>query len=544
MKKVKELIPAYIIAFCISFMLFIHEPIILYATNIEDIWFDIYILFLPMILLFVISTIGISLIYTLIYFISKKIFKKINIYNFCLLSSFFIFVYFYIQGNYLIGNLPPLDGTTIAWNNYINQNIISIVVLIVLIVVQVILVLKLKIKKCIKIAQYTSLAIVAMLTTSLTSLLLTTDIFIYKKTPLQLTDKNINMVSKDKNFFIFLADAVDSVTFNKVLSNSEKYDNIFKDFTYYPDTLAAYAYTRDSLAFILSGIWNENKTSFIEFSTNALNESKFLNELNQRKYSIGLFTADLKWDGKRNIEISNRILQERKVDLIELYKNEIKYVLFKYLPYYLKQYSKIDSLDFDTTRNSGETYDYTNPNVYNLLTNNEYDVVENKVFHLIHAHGGHAPFDLDENMNVIENGTYEQKLLATLKLINAYLNKLKANNVYDNSVIIIMSDHGYNMRKHTGKQNPILYIKGINEHHSSMKVSDKAISHADLQNAYFDLLDGKSSRELFKDIGTQRERRYMLYRYTKEDHMYEYIQTGKAWDENTLVATGREFILD
>ena len=85
-----------------------------------------------------------------------------------------------------------------------------------------------------------------------------------------------------------------------------------------------------------------------------------------------------------------------------------------------------------------------------------------------------------------------------------------------------MSDHGYNMRKHTGKQNPILYIKGINEHHSSMKVSDKAISHVDLQDAYFDLLAGKSSRELFKDIGSERERRFILYRHTKEKYMYEY----------------------
>jgi len=544
MKKFKDLIPAYIIAFCVSFMLFIYEPITLYATNIEDIWCDIYIMFLPIMLLFIISLIGISLIYTGIYFISKKIFKKINIYNFCLLASFVLFVYLYIQGNYLIGDLPPLDGSEIIWKNYLTQNIISLVIFVVLIIIQVVLVLKLKVKKCIKIAKYASLAIVAMLTTSLLSLFLTTNIFVYKDTPIELTDKNINLVSSDKNFFIFLVDAVDSVIFNEVLSDSEKYDGIFKDFTYFPDTISAYPFTRDSIPFILSGVWNENETTFTKYSTKVLNESKFLNRLNEEEYNMGLYLPEIKWEGKKNFKISNGVLQERKINLVKFYKNEIKYALFKYLPYSLKKYSSIHTMNFNNAKTVDYLFDYTNPNIYNLLTKNEFETIDEKVFHIIHADGGHVPFNLDEDLNVIENGTYEQKLLATLKLINTYLNKLKENNVYDNSVIIIMADHGYNFDDLNGRQNPILYIKGIDEHHSSMKVSDKAIMYEDLQDAYFDLLDGKSSRELFKNIGSERERRFILYRHTKEKYMYEYIQYGKAWDEDTLIATGREFILE
>ena len=74
-----------------------------------------------------------------------------------------------------------------------------------------------------------------------------------------------------------------------------------------------------------------------------------------------------------------------------------------------------------------------------------------------------------------------------------------------------------------------------------MNISDKAISYTDLNDAYTDLLNGKKSNELFKDITDKRERRYLLYVYTKEDHMVEYTQTGKAWDLNTLVKTGKEF---
>ena len=115
------------------------------------------------------------------------------------------------------------------------------------------------------------------------------------------------------------------------------------------------------------------------------------------------------------------------------------------------------------------------------------------------------------------------------------------NDVYDNSSIVIMADHGYNGDdKIEGRQNPILYIKGINEHHK-MNISDKPISYEDLTNAYLDLLDGKKRTELFKDIPNKRMRRYLLYAYTKENHMVEYEQTGKAWDLETLKKTGREF---
>ena len=104
-----------------------------------------------------------------------------------------------------------------------------------------------------------------------------------------------------------------------------------------------------------------------------------------------------------------------------------------------------------------------------------------------------------------------------------------------------MADHGYSLVSAEGRQNPILYIKGKNEEYKKMKVSDKAISYTDLNDAYADLLNDKKSDELFTDITDKRERRYLFYLFNKEEHMVEYTQTGKAWDLNTLVKTGKEF---
>ena len=41
--------------------------------------------------------------------------------------------------------------------------------------------------------------------------------------------------------------------------------------------------------------------------------------------------------------------------------------------------------------------------------------------------------------------------------------------------------------------------------------------------------------------GDVRERRFLKYSFLDEDHMQEYVQTGYAFDRNTMKATGREY---
>lgn len=81
----------------------------------------------------------------------------------------------------------------------------------------------------------------------------------------------------------------------------------------------------------------------------------------------------------------------------------------------------------------------------------------------------------------------------------------------------------------------------MNESHD-LQVSGAPISYEDLVEAYYKLMNGTASDDCFAyKEGDQRERRYLLYKYLGEDHMVEYVQTGYAGDESTLVPTGRVF---
>lgn len=540
----KDLIPAYILSFVTSFMLYIYEPILTYSSNIDDFWFDFKTMITPIILFFLILFVVLSILYTIVYllnyFCSKK--KKMIIYKTILILSYVVFIFIYMQGNYLIKNLPSLDGTTIEWGTYLKDNIISFVVLIVIFIVEFILLRKFKIKKTIKTNSFITIAIFLMILTSFISRLLIPGVF-REKVVANATTRNINNASSDKNFFIFLVDAVDSSAFAKVLNESPEYSDTFTDFTYYPDTISAYLFTRDSIPFIFSGKWNENEKEFNEYSNEAFENSPLLNTLKNDNYQMNFYEYQVSWTSRKAETFSNIDIYNNKIDKKELGKNLTKYILFKYLPYSLKQYSKIETMNFDSCKVERDStfFKWDNDIAYNTIKNNEMKIEENKYFQFMHIEGGHVPFDYDENVNKIsaEEGTYELKLKATLNIINEFINRLKENNVYDNSAIIVMADHGY-WYESSGRQNPILYVKGINEHHEMIS-SEKPVSYEDLNEIYTGLLEGKTSEELLQNIKPNRIRRFIDNAFEGEDNMVEYEQRGKAWDNSASVATGKEF---
>ena len=89
---------------------------------------------------------------------------------------------------------------------------------------------------------------------------------------------------------------------------------------------------------------------------------------------------------------------------------------------------------------------------------------------------------------------------------------------------------------------PLLMIKGRSESHDTMQISQAPVSFADLQEAYLRLLDGQPSEAAFDwKEGDVRDRRFLKYSFLDEDHITEYLQTGHAFNRDTMVLTGREF---
>lgn len=542
----KKLRSAIILSFVIGFMFFIFEPITMYANNVNDFWFDFYTLIGPTTLFFLGSSLALILFFAGVYFLAKKL-KKPAIYNFTLLFAGGCFLCAYIHSNFLAGFLPSLDGTTFDWSDT-TANVVSIVVCLAIAAVIIIARIKLGFEKTSKYLTYGSLAIFAMLFLSLVSTCLTTPVFEAKDILALATNEDLYTVSTDRNYVVFLVDAVDATAFNKVVQSNDEYKSALKDFSYFPDTLSGYAFTRDSIPFIFSGEWNENKELFPAYSTKAFDNSAFFKVLAQEGYQRDLYDTEFTWRSNKAFDFNNVVAIDDEVSLYHLAGQEIKYALFKSLPFPLKRFSRADKLNFAATMNreSHDAFEWDNIPFYNSHLGRQADTTKNKLFQYIHLEGGHVPFDVDANMNYLPNsegGTYPDKLEVTMKVFASYLEYLKENDAYDNATIVFLADHGF-WYDGTNRQNPILYVKGPNEEHDQMLVSDKQVSYEDLCQAFIELTDGRSSTEIFSELPTDgRVRRYLYNGFENEEVMPEYEQTGKAWDTSTFKPTGRSFDL-
>lgn len=542
---IKKLLPAFLMALVSSFMLFIYEPLTMFATNVDDFWFDIYIMIKPNLLFFGLFTLVLFASFSGVYLINNHFSEKLHFYKGTVLLAFIALIVMYIHGNFFIGNLPKMDGTQIDWNVYTKENIISCVIIAVAGLIGIITTYKFKYDKVIKVYCFVSFAIVFMLSTSLVGTLSKENVWNRKELVSVSTANNINCASENKNFFILLVDAVDSTKFKEVLDKSQ-YNGMMNDFSYYPDTMSVYRFTRDTIPYLFSdGTLNKNEKDFDTYYNDSFNNSTLIKELESRDYSIGIYDYEFKWNSRDASKIKNVKTIANSVNKKQYLREIAKYDLFKYLPYPLKRFSHIEKMDYNNCKivSDAEIFSWDDKNFYNNVKNNDIEKINEKNFSFIHLEGAHAPFNYDSDLNVIgeSGGTYDDKVSATITVINEYLERLKKAGVYDNSAIIVMADHGYDYESGHGRQNPILYIKGVNEHHDSMITSDKPVSFTDLNEIYTDLLNGKKSEELLPNVDYNRKRIFLWYEYLNENHMVEYEQNGHAWDETTLVPTGKEY---
>ena len=132
-------------------------------------------------------------------------------------------------------------------------------------------------------------------------------------------------------------------------------------------------------------------------------------------------------------------------------------------------------------------------------------------------------------------------------MVNAYIERLKANGTYDNTAIVIMADRGNTDLNSADdmlvRANPMFMMKGLNEHHD-FTVSEKPLSYLDITSVFENLIDDKTAEEATADIPDKRERYFMWYRnFRHEDHIEEYVVEDKAWEWQKFKKTGNVYDL-
>lgn len=537
-RTLKPVLAGVILSAAISFMLFLYAPLELYFANKKEFWFDFYRLGSVMLLVFLVMAVAGSFVFFILCLIHERL------YQVGLAAGFVVFLAVYIQGNFLIKNLPSLDGTAFDWSQYGGERIKSVIVCLTAMAVVLLLIHFLHMEKFYHVVKIVSSCIVLVLSVTLVSLCIRNDGL--EKKRMQVTTHNLYEMSDDQNFIILLLDAVDARNMTELLEQNPEYREMFSDFNYYPNMMGAYSSTQMAIPYIFSGEWFEHEQPFDDYNANVYKTARIFDTLEQSGYKLGMYEAELPAKDESIYRFDNILSKQGQiVSYWEFLKAELKLVGVKYAPFDLKRFCIFDTSYFAALQKAPEgyeTYNWLNYAFYPDMLATPITHTDQKIFKFIHVEGAHVPLRYDENVEFIDNATYTDNVKASMTIARTYLERLKEENVYDNSVIIVMADHGYAdtvvSNASLERQNPIFFVKGVNEKHE-LQVSNAPVSFTDLQEAFDRLLTGCSGDAIFDaKEGEQRERRYLYFEWLKEDHIEEYYQTGDAWDLTTLKPTG------
>ena len=525
------------VPFSVCFMLLIYAPLELLFGNQLEFNYNMYELLaymIPVLLAFFI------ILAALLLWLKKKVQK---VYFAALPVILGVLLASYLQGSFFSGNLPPLDGRTIQWEDYASQRWISIALYGVIIIAFIVLWKKLEKSKSEKLAAVLSFVLVLIMGLSLLLSCVMSGGYHRNKVIVHSDSGLLDMADKQPNLVIFLMDAVDGESFQEVMQYHPEYESVFEDFTFFSNVTSGYPYTSRSIPFILSGYWYENDESYESYCRKSFEESPLFQGLNRKGYRMGMYDPEFSFITSLDGKFENISGKSSLVYPFRFIQMQLKMAGYRYFPYDLKKmcYMTPEEIYLASVKSNGEDQYYSMDNMEFLERLKEKQVVYSDApcFRYIYIRGAHEPFIYEAQSEYIKDSSYESSIELCATIADTYLQKLKEADVYDNTAIIILADHGYaDDNASFGRQNPFLLVKGIGEKHA-FTISDISVSHEELQGVYSNLLEGMKADEAVTEFSG--ERRYMFFEYGEENHMVEYRIVGHADNEAEMIATGRVF---
>ena len=350
------------------------------------------------------------------------------------------------------------------------------------------------------------------------------------------------------NNIVFILDMTDVNYVDALLKEQPELYNQLNDFTFFRNSTAAFSHTHLAIPFLLSGDLLQPEQNMVDYKKDRYTSSPFVKALMDNNFSMGLYTdsshiqaesdkgfirkySDYAFNfqplgstsnvasSKYSSEISGSVELE-VYDKPQMIKVLLKNTLYRNSPWALKEslrfytgdlndpminpeiaaeYASVGS-DSESYRldDVSQQYVINDPVYYSELVDkplvlDHVDATNNMRF--IHLMGSHEPYTMNEDAQLVPKGesSEPQQTQGSFKIVMEYINQLKAMDLYNNSNIFIMADHG--TRDPTPYPEyasaPIMMVKPAetNEHHFSgaMKISEAPVSHVDFQETFLDL---------------------------------------------------------
>ena len=507
---------AFQIIFALSLTVGLLVPLEVYIKNASQLWFSLKDIFKY---LLADTTKCFIILLAVFIFCWRK--KNKGIYLSILLGLLFgVFLQSYIIGV----NYGLFDGHEIVWEQYTKAGLLNTFIWCFCLGETFVVFKRLKfdLEKLKKYVKPITFGIVAIQCFVL--------IFILKNNPLPedvsrskdsinvLTTKDMFTISAKDNIIVFLLDAFDAKIFEEMMVKNPEIIKELSGFTFYPDTTSVFGYSDYSVPQILTGKVYQNDTPYSEYIEKAWHNNSSYDNLIQNNYDIGIYTNGMYVSSKAPILNSTR---EKIVLNDESMQDLSKLVLFRISPHYLKKlFYNYDPNSWTRLLANKDIHVYKEDDRNFYLRLKEGLMLHNRknCFRFYHLNGAHFPFILDQNLEFINSnmkGSQYNQAIAVMKIVLEYIKQMKKASIFDNSVFVIMADHGdHNV---IGSR-PLLCLKKRNDKNSDMVISNRPMSFLDFSSLLY--------KKSYYDVRNNENRKYFFV--TSRNDFEEYHIVGNA----------------
>lgn len=546
-KKKLPLFPQIICGFVLCFTVFVFAPIDMYLLNSANFWFSLEHFVPTFLILFAIAFVALEAIFL--------VFRRLPKPLYLLLLAFLVggTTCAYLQGNYLCMTNEVLGGGTPQWNAMVKPALINLFVWSAILIFFVGFML-MKPRAFLKAVSAICGLILVMEGSALVVGLINhaeTDIssnYIYY------SDLDEFTYSEQGDVLVFMMDTLDTRLFDRVLEEDAEYLKELDGFTYYRNASSSFRKTDPSFISMLTGYVCRNERPFFDDAAKAFEEGRFLPDLKKGGLTVniyagpsGLFTSETM------TQVDNMANNKPTVSSWQTFsKVMLRMVGYRYAPSVLQPFLFSEYAEaFEQCRNEtndGPRNTYASDAALRRHFRSKGITIDNarRFFKFYAMQGSHTPYNLNRNGDSVESGSvdiYEQTL-GSITVLSEILSTLKESDVYDNSTIIILADHGDGWIC-----NPTFLVKYPHERSTEIIISDAPVQLLDMRatalyGAGLPYEEHGVPVHMWEGT-TERERTFYAYNWAKPDgfdfylnELTEYAVPSDATDLDAYVATG------
>jgi hypothetical protein len=551
----------------LSFTLFFFGPAHIYFSNIKEFSSSFFNIFPAFLMLSVVCAIILAAVSAFL----KAFFQPVISLLFCCSSLL------WLQGNVLVWNYGLLDGREINWSAKGNLGLIDCSIWIILLIAGGIWSGRIS-----KIAPKISLILIFAQILSF--------IFILSKTPnlaprsavSSPNETSVYDFSPQKNVIVLVLDSFPGDIFQEIIEEAPYYRDFFDGFTYYRNALSGYPVTKPSVALILTGHFYDNSIPFQEYLKTVFSEKSLPKILMDNRYQVDLVGATEFLYADRTIASSVTDVRqhlERNTGFPEaLFLLDIS--LFRHLPHFLKKCIYNNQAWFLSNKSLGRMLGTNSPHskddsieFIRAFAKKARLGTEKSTFKYIHLMATHTPVRMDERLKYIElsstRANYKRQAKGGLELANIILKTLKEKRIYDNTMVVILADHGFGEKiqmdngdeaasddvglqyEVKGHALPLFLVKPFNST-GEMKILNTPVSLGDVAKTIISALHidaGLPGLSVFDIPESEvRNRTFLLFKIGRGEWtdtylpaMTEYSVTGFPWLDESWRQTSRTF---